>query len=176
VGSNNAEEEYSTKSARKRAEAWKLSDGADIEYALGAAEYLLWQAEERRRHEQNVRVGIWTTLAFVSLSLGSSVFALIQVVVFNHDAPEILAALAGVIVTSAVMVIIWRSLRRQQRRISLDYTLRIATQLSAMINEALVDVAEREKWSYLRLQATKLRLSAFPLHDPSGKRYYRRDE
>jgi hypothetical protein len=31
------------------------------------------------------------------------------------------------------------------------------------VNAALIEVADREKWSYLRLEATKIRLSAFPL-------------
>jgi hypothetical protein len=32
-----------------------------------------------------------------------------------------------------------------------------------MVNAALVDVSEREGWSYLRLETAKIRLSAFPL-------------
>ena len=126
-------------------------------------------------HEQTVRAGLLAIMIFVGISLVSSIIAFAQVVQFQRQYVAMLGTLGGVVITSVVLVIVVRAWQRQRRRMTLDYTHRIATQLSSMINEALVDVAERDNWSYLRLQATRLRLSAFPLYDPSGKHYFGKD-
>lgn len=155
------------RSSHDRARAWRLSDGDDLEQALRAAERLLQQAEERHRHEQNRGFAIVSLLVAVGLSLVASLLVVVQVIQFRSSSAEVPVATGGAIATGVALFLLLRAVLNQRRRIAHDYTLRLATQLASMITEALVDVAERERWSYLHLQATKLRLSAFPMFDPS---------
>ncbi len=156
-----------------RVKAWRLSSGDDLEVALRAAERLLQQAEERHRHEQNRGFALLSLLVAVGLSLVASLLIVVQVIQFRSSSAEVPVATGGVMVAAAGLLLLLRTLLNQRSRIRHDYTLRLATRLASMISESLVDVADRERWSYLRLQATKLRLSAFPMFDPS-KEYYER--
>jgi len=89
----------------------------------------------------------------------------IQYVTFSDSGGRIGATLLPALVGGFTLVLLVRALILQRRRMQMDYNLRLATRLSSLIDEALTDVAEREEWSYLRLEATRLRLSAFPLVD-----------
>jgi hypothetical protein len=150
--------------ARRRAEStWRLTDGDDLEDALRAAERLLAQAEERHRHGQNI------TIAYLSLIIGVAISFLATITFLDSyrvliSAPLILAILVGSV----------SALYKQRQRMIMDYTLQIATQLASMVDEVLVDVAEREEWSHVRTDATKLRLSVFPVYRPSGRPHARR--
>lgn len=171
--SSSSEKNSPRNGRRDRAEAWRLSTGDDIETALRAAERLLQQAEDRRRHEQNVRIGILSIAIVTFLSLIASILVTVQALEFGHTVIEVGAAVVGVVITICVLAGLAAAIVRQRRRVAFDYAHRLATQLSSMITEAVVDVAERERWSYLRLQSTRLRLSAFPLFDPA-REYYNR--
>jgi hypothetical protein len=159
---NNARSDEPSRRDRA-ATAWKLSTGEDLENALRAAERLLAQAEERRRHEQNRTYAILSTMVAATLSLFASIFAATEFLAGGYVRAQQSAAFLTVLAVFAVLMLSIRALLRQRRQIDFDFTLRLAVELASMINEALLDVAEREKWSYLRLQATKLRLSGFPL-------------
>ncbi len=150
----------------RRAEHWKLSSGEDLEIALRAAEDLLHRAEDTRRHEQNRGLGIWSLMVGTVLSLFASLLWVVDLLLVGDSWSRVLVAAVGTVVGVLVLLVLVRALILQRRRIFFDYQLRLASQISGMVNEAVVDVAEREGWSYLRLQTTKLRLSAFPLLDP----------
>lgn len=139
---------------RVRLRKWRLSEGDDLENALHAAERLLAEAEERRRHEQNRTFAIVSIMVGVVLSLTASLIAIRYVFAF-----------VPVVASVLILALLVRALIVQRRRVALDYTLRLACQLASMIGESYLDVADREAWSYLRREATKLRLAAFPMYD-----------
>ena len=161
--------EHRKRVAKSRAEAWRLGGSEDLEMALEAAERLLHQAEERHRHEQNRSIAIISIIAGALLSLFASLVIVFQFVDYLTTGGGAVAVVSTV-VTSLVLVQSGFSLYRQRQRMQQDFTLRLATQLSAIIREAMVDIADREDWSYLRQEATKIRLSAFPLLDTSDTR------
>ena len=150
---------------RGRQEAWRLATGQDIEEALRAAERLLMQAEERRRHEQNLMLAIISAIVATTLSLIAALVVVVQL--------SSIAALFGgglSFFAAFVVLVYWiRLLQRHRANIASEFMLRLSVKGSSMVNAALIDVAERESWSYLRLESAKLRLSAFPLLDP-GRR------
>jgi hypothetical protein len=147
---------------RNRESEWKLSTGDDLENALRAAERLLHEAEERRRHEQNITYAIVSVIVATLLSLAASLVVVVEVVSFGQGA-RFLAATLSFIVAGAIFIYLFISLQRHRSSIGSDFILRLAVQASSMVNAALVDVSEREGWSYLRLETAKIRLSAFPL-------------
>jgi hypothetical protein len=169
VEANRRPEQFSQRLDRERRSAWKLSTGDDLESALRAAERLLQQAEDRRRHEQNRTFALLSGIAGTTLSLFGSLVVVVEFASFGSSEARALTALLSFLSAAVVISLMVRSLAIQRRRIAFDFTLTLAAQISAMVAEALVDVADREVWSYLRLQATKLRLSAFPLIGPSGR-------
>jgi hypothetical protein len=134
---------------------WRLSTSEDFELVLQAAERLLRQAEERKRHEDNKAFTLVSILIGVSLSFIASFVTLFRFVNLAYVIPAIAAAI--------IMVLLGVALVNQRRRDPAGYVLRLATQLASMASEVLLDVAERERWSYVRLEAAKLRLSAFPI-------------
>lgn len=142
------------------AEAWRLSTGDDLEGALRAAERLLQQAEERRRHEDNRLFAIGSILVGVGLSFIASFISL-----FRYAN---LALALSTVITAGLLLGLLRWLMVQRRRNPADQVLDLATQLSSMAGEVLLDVAERERWSFVRIEATKLRLAAFPLPEAPG--------
>ncbi|OBK03150.1 hypothetical protein [Mycobacterium sp. 1245852.3] len=134
----------------------QLSDGKDLEKALEAAEFMLAAAEERHRHEQNRTFTIWSFIIAVIVTLVASLFAI-------HSFYALTYAVLPLTLSASVLAALFALLRRQLQRGEFDLRLRLATRLAAMINETYLEVAEREQWSYLRREATKIRLSAFPL-------------
>ena len=157
---------------RDRAKAWNLSSGEDLEHALRAAERMLQQSEARRRHEQNRTFALVSIVLGTTLSLVASLVVIIQFVTFGTATAKVATALIPALASFLVVASLLRALIKQIKKAGLDYLLDIAMQLSGMIDEALIDVAEREEWSYMRIQATKLRLSAFPLRE--DRRYHTR--
>jgi hypothetical protein len=147
---------------RNREAAWRLSTGDDLENTLRAAERLLHESEERRRHEQNVTHAIGSIIVATLLSLVASLVVVVDVVSFGQAA-RVLAGTVSFIVAGAVLLYLFIVLQRHRNSIGSEFILRLAVRASSLVTAALVDVSEREKWSYLRLEATKLRLSAFPL-------------
>jgi cation transport ATPase len=156
--------ESARRNRRDRAEAWRLSTSEDLESTLKAAERLLRQAEERSRHEQNRTGAILSVMAATVLSLFAGILLAVQLLMYG-SITQAFAAIISVVAAIVVLGFSIRALLIQRQRVTLDFTLHLATQMSSMVSEALLDVADREKWSYLRLQSTKLRLSAFPLLD-----------
>jgi len=148
-----------------RVERWKLASGDDLERALRAAEHLLAQAEERRRHEENRSFALTSVVIGVVLSLAASLVAVVKVFSFESVGGTVLATVFSILLSSVILTMSLRALLRQRHNNEGGHTLRLATEIAALVGEAMVDVADREKWSYLRLEATKMRLSAFPLLD-----------
>jgi hypothetical protein len=139
-----------------------MSTGEELESALRAAERLLHESEERRRHEQNITYAILSIIVAILLSLGASLVVVVEVASFGQTT-RFLAATVSFIVAGSVLLYLFVALQRHRSSIGSQFILRLATQASSLVTAALVDVAEREQWSYLRVEATKLRLSAFPL-------------
>ncbi|MFB8279533.1 hypothetical protein [Nocardia colli] len=136
----------------------QLSDGKDLEKALEAAERLLAQAEERHRHEQNRTFTIWSLIVGVVISMGASLIA-----IRSFYALEIVTIPIGICMVLLMILFFWLSI--QKKRMEYDFRLTHASRLAALINEAYLEVSQREEWSYLRREATRIRLSAFPLVD-----------
>jgi hypothetical protein len=147
---------------RNRGTAWRLSTSADLENALTAAERLLHGAEERRRHEQNITYAIVSIIVITLLSLAASLVVVVEVASFGQTT-RFWAAAISFIVAGVILLCLFIALQRHRTSIGSQFILRLAVQAASLVTAALVDVAEREEWSYLRLEATKLRLSAFPL-------------
>ena len=155
---------------RKRSDAtsaWNIGNGEDLELALRAAERLLSYAEERMRHEQNRTFAIISVITGTTLSLIASLIAVFEFANYGSLSRVSLGALITSIGSFVILAFMVRALYVHRRRATLDRTLQIAAQLSSIVSEALITIAERENWSYLRLQSTKLRLSVFPLIDVS---------
>ena len=104
-------------------------------------------------------------MAGTALSVFASLFWVVDIATFGGGLTRIYAASLSLLAGLFVMSVLVRAIVRERRQGSFDYQWRLATQIASMVNEALVDVAERENWSYLRLETTKLRLSAFPQSD-----------
>lgn len=152
-------------SGRKRESTWRLSTGDDLENALRSAERLLAEAEERRRHEQNINYAIVSVMVATLLSLVASLVVISEVLSFGAGT-RILGAILSFAVAAAILIYLFFALQRHRSSIGSEFILRLAVQASSLVNAALVDVSEREKWSYLKLETAKIRLSAFPLLEP----------
>jgi len=148
---------------RGQTERWRLASGDDVEACLVAAERLLAQAYEGQRHEQNVRIATGS-LAFVTLgSLAGLAFAFAQ--------PDGVGSLATVLTGSAttigtVALFMRLAVPRRRSRRAQHVQLVLAQDLASMVGNVFLDVANREHWSVFRMEAYKLRLSAFPLRTP----------
>jgi hypothetical protein len=147
--------------------AWRISTGVDVEDALRAGERLLAQAEERHRHGQNVTIGLYSIMVGTGLSFVASIVISFRVLSFGYGNAEATVAIVTAAATLAILLATARALFIQRQRMYTDYTLRIATELAAIVDEVLVEVAERERWSHLRIETTKLRLSVFPVYRPT---------
>ncbi|MBQ0853392.1 hypothetical protein J8N05_35080 [Streptomyces sp. BH-SS-21] len=148
-----------------RAARWNLSDGEELERALRSAEHLLAQAEERKRHENNRTFATLSVIAGTVFSLAASLVAVAELITFSNTGSRVFATITPVVVSVSVIVTSVISLLRDRRELEDEYPMRLATQIASMVAETMLDVAEREDWSYFRLEVTKLRLSAFPLID-----------
>jgi hypothetical protein len=111
-----------------------------------------------------------SVIAGLVLSFIASVVVFSQVFGYNVHIPQAATSFVSALATLPVLILTIRALIRERQRAELDYTIHLAVKMASMIDEALVDIADREKWSYLRIEATKLRLSAFPALKTS--RYY----
>ncbi|WP_063045986.1 hypothetical protein [Nocardia pseudovaccinii] len=147
----------------RRLRDWQLADGHDMENALQAAERLLGEADERHRHEENRTFTIVSLIVAVGLSLAASLFAIRSLSSLN---------LAGIpiFISSIVLFVLVRALQRQRRRMAHDYTLQLSAELASLIGEVYIEISEREQWSLLRRQSTRLRLNAFPQYDDVRRR------
>lgn len=139
---------------------WHLSTTEDVERALSAAERLLRQGEERRRHLQNRTFAMLSLIFGLSLSLFASLLA-----------SSLAASAATLMIGTGVLAFALRELLRLRQIAKYDRTLQLATELAAIAREAFLEVAEREHWSYVRVESTKLRLSAFPIQARSRNEY-----
>lgn len=148
-----------------RGRAWNLGTGEELEVALRAAERLLVQAGEQRRHEHNRRFTIISIIIGTILSLFASLVAVVEVSSFSSSGMRVTVTVFPVLAAAVILGISIVSLVKERSGSSLDPTLRLAVQIASMVGEAMVDVADREGWSYLRVESTKLRLAAFPLLD-----------
>lgn len=158
------------RSPRKtRAGNWNLASSTDIDRALRAAEGLLGQAQEATRHEQNIRLTLFSLLGATVISLIGSL-----TVVFSrgfHSLGYFLTVLSTLGLGAATIVIALTLRRRlilfTTRR---DYRLSIACDIAHLVDDVYIEVGEEEKWSYLHLESIRLRLSAFPLLTGSPQR------
>lgn len=135
--------------------------GEDIEFALQAAEGLLAEVELARRQESLTRLGASIACAFMVASS-----ALTGALLFDHHSNIgfIVLVSAATAVFLAMLPAIWYWVQLTRRRSRSSYLrLGIAKDIAEMLGQVVTSVAEREKWSYVRLEATKLRLSVFPL-------------
>ena len=134
--------------------------GDDIELALRAAESLAAEAGLAERQASMSRfwasVGTAVLLASSALTVGM-LTAHIGTVGFR-----IFAAIATVILLIAATSCWWWILRTDYRQKSFNLRLSLAQEIVGIVREVILDVSQREHWSYIRLEATRLRISAFP--------------
>lgn len=134
------------------------STGDDIESALAAAERLLTQAREDARHAQNVQFAAMSLLILSLVSLAGVVIAIIE----SASSASVLAiASLFAIGAPASLYLLQMARAASNQRDSLN--LEIATEIALMVGDIFLDVAQREKWSVMRRESVRLRLSAFPL-------------
>jgi hypothetical protein len=135
--------------------------GEDVEAALRVAEGIAAEADLAARQDAMDR--IWASIAgAVALSAAALTVALLGDHVgtawFRWFVAIATAGLLGALAASW-----WSIVRLHARRRSLRARTDLAKDIVGMLREVTLDVAERERWSYIRLEAMKLRLSAFPL-------------
>jgi len=144
--------------ADHKLESLTPSSGEELEQSLSAAELLLREALAERRHAQNRRAGAIALLLTVVSSLGV-LLAVMQSAGFGRGIGALLTLLGASALVPLARFLLVRSTEPESSR------LRVALQLAAMIGDVFPEIARRERWSYFRVEATRLRLSAFPL-DP----------
>ncbi|MEU8901807.1 hypothetical protein [Nocardia sp. NPDC048505] len=148
----------------QRLREWQMADGHDVENALQAAERMLGEADERHRHEENRTFTILSLIVGVGLSLAASL------VVTVRSLSTLTFAVVPIVISVAILFALIRALLGQMRRRKNDFTLLLAAELASIVGESYVGIAEREHWSELRRQSTRLRLHAFPQYDPIRRR------
>jgi hypothetical protein len=134
--------------------------GEDIEFALNAAEGLAAEAD-RAEHQANT-TRFWASVATALLLALSALTAGTLTGHVGTAGFRVLAAVATVILLTAAASSWWWILRADYRRKSSNLRLSLAQDIVGIVREVMLDVAEREQWSYMRLEATRLRVSAFP--------------
>jgi hypothetical protein len=135
------------------------SNGDELENALAAAERVLQKVLEEDRHAQNQRVGAFSLLLTIVSVIGVLV-ALAESTGFGRG----VGAAAAVVIAFGVPATVWLArlaARTSQRR---SARFEVVSQLAAAIRDIFPEIAQREGWSYFRREATRLRLSAFPLN------------
>ncbi len=133
------------------AHATRRATGDDVERALGAAEKLLAEGLDESRHLQNLRFAAVSFFIVTIVSLGG------LAVGFFYEARLILA-FAFVLGLPVAFVLLRLAVRPSYRE-----STEIAAHVASMVGEVITDVAVDEDWSELRLETTRLRLSAFPI-------------
>jgi hypothetical protein len=145
---------------RRKGELTPVS-GEDVEAALRVAEGIAAEADLAARQDAMDR--IWASVAG-AVTLAAA--ALTAAVLGDHVGTAwfrwfVAVATAGLL--GALAASWWSILRLHSRRRSTGARMDLAKDIVGMLREVTLDVAERERWSYIRLEAVKLRLSAFPL-------------
>ena len=135
------------------------SSGQELDEALVAAERLLESALDERRHAENRRLGAYSLVLAIVSVIGVLV-ALAESSGFGRG----LGAAAAVVIVFGIpaVTLLIRAISHTQDEQATRYE--IATQMAAMIGDVVPEIAQREKWSYFRREATRLRLAAFPLN------------
>lgn len=138
--------------------------GQELEIALDAAERLLAQGQEDTRHAQNIR------FAAVSLSL-LTVASMAGIVIAIVESARVggLIAIAVLVSAAGPAALYLLRLLHEVDRGGQSLHLDIALEIAGMVREVFLDVAEREGWSRVRVESTRLRLSAFPLRPHSAE-------
>lgn len=149
---------------RDRAAVWKLANGEDVERGLTAAERMWGQALEDARHSQNLQIVLVSTATLGLASLLGFGLALYDSRFLSYQAIASLVAFITIISTIVGAFLI-RRISVYRYASQFGHSRRLAAELAAMIEAAYLEISEREQWSYLRLQTTKLRLAAFPLSE-----------
>jgi hypothetical protein len=147
---------------------FRVSTGEEIEITLAAAEGLLSEAQRDLRDRNRTPAWIACILA---VALGAAIILTSSAAGLGAVAAAIAAGLL-VASSSLVAAIATAQARAERRRPPVQ--MELAIQLAGMVREVYLDVARREEWSAMRVDATKLRLSAFPLvwrvDEASGRR------
>jgi len=136
------------------------ASGEELEIALKAAEQLLAQGEEARRHAQNVRLAAVSLFLLTIASVAGIVIAIVE----SARTGGIIGL--GFLLCAATPVLAYL-LRLMNDVDSSAAALHrdAATDIAGMVREVFLDVAERERWSRVRLESTRIRLAAFPLRE-----------
>ena len=134
------------------------ASGTELESALVAAEHLLSRGQEDTRHAQNVR------LATVSLSL-LTVASMAGIIIAIVESAQTGGFIALAVLVSAALPVCAYLLHLMQDAggSRASFHREVAIDIAGMVREVFLDVAEREEWSRVRIETTRLRLSAFPL-------------
>lgn len=152
--------EYTSRSSddavSERATRWRLSTGEDLERALTAAERLLAESGAEARHLQDRSFNFASLAVVVFLSLAASLYAIFDF----GSAPIAATAVASMFALLVMTLLKYAANRRRLREVT---TLNIASDIASLVSESVAEVAERERWSELREQTLRLRLSAFPM-------------
>jgi hypothetical protein len=134
------------------------ASGAELETALTAAERLLLQGQEDKRHAQNVR------FAAVSLFL-LTVASLAGIIIAVVESARTGGLIALVVLCGAALPVLFYMLRllRESGGRESSVHVDVAIEIASMVREVFLEVAAREQWSRMRIESTRLRLSVFPL-------------
>src|SRR5690242_16894044 len=111
------------RSERKRESTWRLSTGDDLENALRSAERLLAEAEERRRHEQNITYAIVSVMVATLLSLVASLVVISEILSFGTGT-RVLGATLSFAVAALILVYLFYALQRHRSSIGSEFILR----------------------------------------------------
>ncbi len=148
---------------------WSLSTGSDIESALAAAENLLDRSNRARQSSRYTGFVMLGTAGAAVAGLYVGINSLVTSYLDLQFLPIsiLMPPLALTLVASLVLAAALQSYGKHRRQKEAELLLNLSTQISAMVSEVLLDVARRERWSYMRQRTLELRLSAFPLHRQS---------
>lgn len=143
--------------------AWRLARGKDVDRALSAAERMIKAAEESIRHQQNVRIALYSfvILGLVSVAAVFVSFIDSRTLPFTYTLPLAAVGVMIAIVSSGRLLVSVKSFRS-----SVDFWLQVqlANEIAGQVESVYLEVAYREHWSNLRLTTTKARLAAFDLN------------
>lgn len=137
-----------------------LVTGEDIELALRAAESLAAEADLVDHQDDITR--IWASMATAVILSAAALTAALLSDHIKAVGVRVFGIIAVVILLGSVAAFLWWLARASFKPKSSQLRLSLAQDIVGIVREVMLDVAEREGWSYLRLQATKNRISAFP--------------
>jgi glucan phosphoethanolaminetransferase (alkaline phosphatase superfamily) len=142
---------------------WHVATSEDVEDALDSAERMLRMAAESRRHEQNIRLTLYSFMILTCVAIATVLLAILEsrTLYVEYGLP---IAVIGTLVTLGATVRLWTLGTGFRSAANHRLQLEMANDLAAQVEEVYLEVARRENWSYLRLTVTKARLSAFQLN------------